>query len=116
MNYKNSFTLLEIIVVIFIGSIFFIYTFIFTKNIYEVNNQNKKTAILKIDLNSTKIILQKNINLTKNKLIYKNNSLYLDDKLLLENVTSFSKKIDSKYIHIDITLEEKIKQKWILKL
>lgn len=116
MNYKNSFTLLEILFVVFIGSIFFIYTFIFTKDIYEVNKENENISILKIDLNSTKIILQKNINLVKDKLIYKNNSLYLDDNLLLENVSYFSKEVSSKSIKITLTIDDSITQNWILKL
>ncbi len=116
MNYKKSFTLLEILFVIFIGSLFFASTSIFTKNLYETNQENEKTAILKIDLNSTKIIIEKNIQLAKTKLVFKNNSLYLDGNLLLEKVTNCTIKQDTKYLYVNFTLDDTITQSWVFRL
>ncbi len=58
MNNK-AFSLLELIFVVFISSIVLIYTFKFSKEIYGTSIENEKIAILKIDMNSTKIFIQK---------------------------------------------------------
>ncbi len=116
MNYKKSFTLLEILFVIFIGSLFFASTSIFTKNLYETNQENEKMAILKLDLNSAKIIIEKNIQLAKTKLTFKNNNLYLDGNLLLEKVTNCTIKQNSQYLYVDFTIDNSITQSWVFKL
>jgi type II secretory pathway component PulJ len=115
-NYKKSFTLLEILFVIFIGSLFFASTSIFTKNLYETNQENEKMAILKLDLNSAKIIIEKNIQLAKTKLTFKNNNLYLDGNLLLEKVTNCTIKQNSQYLYVDFTIDNSITQSWVFKL
>ncbi len=116
MNYKKSFTLLEILFVIFIGSLFFASTSIFTKNLYETNQENEKIAILKIDLNSAKIIIEKNIQVAKTKLTFKNNNLYLDGNLLLEKVTNCTINQDTQYLYVDFTIDNSITQSWVFKL
>jgi type II secretory pathway component PulJ len=116
MNYKKSFTLLEILFVIFIGSLFFASTSIFTKNLYETNQENEKMAILKLDLNSAKIIIEKNIQLAKTNLTFKNNNLYLDGNLLLEKVTNCTIKQNSQYLYVDFTIDNSITQSWVFKL
>jgi len=114
-NNKNAFSLFELILVLFISSIVLIYSFSFTKELYETQITNEKIAILKIDLNSTKIILQRNLPLT-NKLKYEGTTLYLNNNILLKNVSSFDTKTSSGFIKIDITLEDTIKQTWQFKL
>jgi|GEM_PF-6804251 len=116
MRCKKSFSLLELIFAIFIGSIFFVYSFVYTKNLYELNEDNEKLAILKLDINSTKIILDKNKTEIATNLLYKDNKLYFKDSLLLENVTHFTKSKTNNFINIDIEVEKTIKQKWVFKL
>ena len=55
---EKAYTLFELILVIFISSVILIYTFSFQKELYETQITNEKLAILKIDLNSTKIIIE----------------------------------------------------------
>ncbi len=113
---KRAFSIFELIVVIFISSIVLIYTFKFLKETYEIQIQNEKIAILKIDLNSTKIILKKNLPTSINKLKYKNQTLYYENNILLKNVTAFSINKSSKQIKISITLQNLISQTWIFAL
>jgi type II secretory pathway pseudopilin PulG len=111
-NFKRSFSLLELILVLFISSIVLIYTFMFTKELYESQISNENTQILKLDINSAKIIIERNLPNSKNSLKYLNKTLYLDNNVLLKNVTSFSKKVLANTMQIDIVIDDKIKQKW----
>jgi len=112
---KKSFSLLELIVVIFISSIVLIYSFKFAKQLQENQIENQNIAILKIDLNSTKIFLERHISNIDEKLDFRDNTLYFDNKILLINVTSFSITNSSNLKIIDITLNDKINQIWKLK-
>lgn len=119
MNYKKSkaFSLLELLAVIFIGSIVVIYSTIYAKEYYEALSINEKTAIIKLDLNSAKIILEKNLPNLKNDLKYKNNTLYFKNSTLLEKVTYFSMKtLSSNLVEIKIRVDDKIEQTWNFKL
>ena len=115
-NLKNAFSLFELIVVVFISSILLIYTFTFTKELYETQITNENIAILKIDLNSTKIIIEKNLPNSKNSLNYDGQTLFYDGNILLKNVTSFFMQTNSNILTIDITLENKISQTWKFKV
>jgi len=119
MNYSNkkAFSLLELIIVIFIGSIIVIYSTIYSKELYEAQLNNQRIAVLKIDLNASKIIIERNLPLSKDLLEYDGQTLFYDGKLLLENVSFFSKKLNfNNILQIDIELDNKIKQVWKFKL
>ncbi len=115
-NYKKAFSLLELIIVLFISSIIITYTFIFTKELYQTQSDNQQIAILKIDLNSTKIIIEKNLSTISSSLKYKDSTLFLKNSILLKNVTAFTKKKSTNDLEINITVEDKISQTWKFKL
>jgi len=112
ISYKKAFSLIELIIVLFIGSIIIIYTFIFTKELYQTQLDNQQTAILKIDLNSTKIIIEKNLPTIISSLKYENSTLFINDNILLKNVTAFKSKKSSNIFEINITIKDKISQTW----
>lgn len=113
----KAFSLLELIIVIFLGSILVIYSFSYSKELYEIQITNENTEKLKIDLNSTRIIIEKNLPHSKDLLRYENKKLYYDGYLLLDEVNNFQMKILSNNILvIFIELENKIKQEWKFKL
>lgn len=116
MNSKKAFSLFELLIVLFISSIILIYTFIFTKQLHETQIDNEKLAILKIDLNSTKVIIEKNLPEIVDKIRYNNSTLYYDENIFLEDVSNFSMKKNAYILTIDITLDEKITQTWRFKL
>jgi len=115
-NKKLAFTLFELIIVVLISSIVLIYTFSFTKELYETQITNEKIAILKIDLNSSKIIIEKNLPNSITKLDYDGNTLFYDSNILLKNVSSFKIYTSTKIFKIDITLENTISQTWKFKI
>lgn len=116
MNCKKAFSLLELILVIFISSIVLIYSFTFLQQLHQTQNETQKIAILKIDMNSTKIFLESNLEDIKGKLTYKSNNLFYDKNILLKNVTSFNKSYSLNNLEIDITLDNKITQTWKFKI
>lgn len=111
-NYKKAFSLFELIIVLLISSIVITYTFIFTKELYETQLDNQQVTMLKIDLNSTKILIEKNLSTINTSLKYDGSTLFLKNNILLKNVTAFSIKNSSNRIEINITLEDKISQSW----
>lgn len=111
-NYKKAFSLFELIIVLFISSTVIIYTFIFTKDLYQTQLDNHEIAILKIDLNSTKIIVERNLSTIQSVMKYDGSTLFLKDSILLKDVTNFSMKKISTNIEINITLDKKISQTW----
>lgn len=115
MNYKKSFSLLEVIIVIFISSVVLVYTFIFTKELYFSSKTNQELSILKIDLNSTKIILEKNKDSLKDKISYKDGVLYFENGILLKDVNSFTLNENSQFYTIKLKIQNKISKTWIIK-
>lgn len=113
---KKAFSLFELILVIFISSIVLIYTFTFQKELFETQIINEEIAISKIDLNSSKIIIQKNLENIEDKLSYKDSTLYFKNSILLKNVSSFSISRNLGMIIISISLKDKISQTWKFKL
>ncbi len=108
---KNSFSLLEIILTLFISLIIIIYSTLFTKELFFENKINQETEIKKIDLLSTKIFIEKNKNRIDDFKFF-NENLYFKNNLLLENVKEFQiNKMNDKLI-IFINLDNKIKQNW----
>lgn len=110
---KNSFSLFEIILSLFLSSIVIIYSTLYIKEIFLQNNKIYKIEILKLDLSSTKIFLQKHKN-SLIKLKYLDEKLYFDDVLLLDGVRSFNLIKTVKKIEININYKNMIKQRWIL--
>ncbi len=113
---KKAFSLLELILVLFISSILLIFTFKFAKETQESQIKNEKIAIFKIDINSTKIFIEKNLSTIKQKLYYDGSTLFYQGNILLKNVTSFSMKNSNDILEINITLEDKISQNWKFRL
>lgn len=113
---KKAFSLFELLLVIFISSIVLIYTFTFVKESYEAQITNEKIAILKIDLNSTKIIIEKNLPSSKEKLKYDGKTLFYDGNILLKNVSKFKMSKNVDILTIEIILDNKISQIWKFKL
>lgn len=115
MNYKKAFSLFEIILVIFISSIVLIYSFSYTKELFETQKTNQELAILKIDLNSTKIILERNVENLPKKLSYENETLFLENAILLKDVNNFSIKENSSTYTINIKVKNSINKTWEIK-
>lgn len=113
---KKAFSLFELIIVIFLSSIVLIYTFSFAKELFQAQNTNEKIASLKLDLNSAKIIIKKNLPNSKEELSFDGSTLFLDGNILLKNVTKYEKSSSSDILTIDITLEDSISQTWKFKL
>jgi len=112
---KNGFSLFELIIVVFISSLVIITSLSFAKNIQETQVENQELAISKIDLNATKIFLEKHKSNLSSKLKFENNTLYFENSILLKDVNSFSINSSSNYININITLKDMITQEWEFK-
>ncbi len=108
---KNSFSLFELILVILISSIVVIYSLTFFKKLYSSNNTLQKKEIVKIDLLSTKIFLQKHKN-SLDKLSYKDKTLFYDGAILLEKIKDFKIVKNTQKISIKINFDDKVIQSW----
>ena len=71
---------------------------------------------MKIDMNSTKIIIEKNLEDILNRLKLNSNRLFLDENILLQNVSFFSISKTLNIVTIKITLDESITQTWEFKI
>ena len=109
---KNSFTLLEIILSILISAIVIINSAYFSKELFQTNKDMQNIEILKLDLLSTKIFLQKNNEDLDKKLNYENNVLYFDKNILLQNVDEFTILKKVTFYEISIKVNNRIKEKW----
>lgn len=112
---KNSFSSLELIASIIISSIVIVYSMLFIKESMLSNTNNQEIEILKLDLLSTKVFLQKHQDL-ESKLKLENKILYFENSILLKDVYDFQIQKKATYYEIDINLDEKIKQVWKIKL
>ncbi|TLP40889.1 type II secretion system protein [Arcobacter arenosus] len=111
---KKAFSLLELIIVVFISTIVIISSLLFAKNIQETQIKNQELAILKIDLNATKIFLEKHKENISSKLKFENNILYFENSILLKEVKSFSLNKTTNTTTIKINLKDKISLVWDL--
>jgi hypothetical protein len=113
---KNSFSVLEIILSILISSIVIINSAYFSKELFQTNKDIQNIEILKLDLLSTKIFLQKNnLNIEKN-LRYEGNTLYFKENILLQDVNEFTIQKKINYYNISIKVRDRIKEKWSISL
>jgi len=109
---KNSFSLFEIVITIFLSSFVIINSMYFTKELFTTQKILLNSEINKIDLLSTRIFLDLHKNELEDKLTFKDNILYFDSEILLLDVSSFSSNKTSGIIKIDIILNDSIKQVW----
>lgn len=113
MSYKKkAFSLFELILVLLISSIVLTFSFTFAKELFQTQKQSEKIASLKIDLNSTKILIRKSLPNSKDILKYDGSTLFLDKNILLKNVSSYKQKTINDIFYIDITLDNTISQTW----
>jgi hypothetical protein len=103
---KKSFTLFESIIVLLL-SIIIIYTVLSLKRvIYYTYKQQHNIVLTKIELETTKLFLEKQLqsDIKLEMLSFNSDKLYYNDNLLLENVSLFEKKILSKVIQIELCI------------
>ncbi|AXX91647.1 hypothetical protein CPU12_04570 [Malaciobacter molluscorum LMG 25693] len=116
MNFTNkkSFITFELLIVIVVTSIIIINSFISIKDIYSISKNDQRLAIYKLDLLSSKIILQKN-KIYLNKLKYKNNQLFIDKDLFLDDVKDYKISINSKFTNISFKYKDSFDINWVIK-
>ena len=106
---KKAFTLIELIVSIFLISIISIYGMLFYKNTYLSFENEFEKEKLKLQFINTKLFLEKNKALEN--LSLKDSKLYYNNHLLLKNVTNYSLIKDIKNTTISFCIEEKLCKK-----
>lgn len=108
---KNSLSLFEIILTLIVSSIVIIYSTLYLKEIFYINQTTQQLEIDRINFLSTKVFIEKH----KNELeliSYSNNNLYYKNSLLLEEVKEFSINKREKSFSIKINFKDKIIQTW----
>ena len=83
---KNSFSIFELILSLIISSFVIVLSSKYKKEIYLENQNIQNIEKAKIDLSSTKIFIQKNIN-NLNKISFSNGNLYFENEILLDRAT-----------------------------
>ncbi len=109
---KKSFSLIELIVSIFIISLISIYSIYFYKEIFFKNEQLFLDEKTKLELLNFKLFLQKNKNF--DKLSFSNQKLYYDDALLLKEVNKYEFISKNDYISINICLQSRVCQEVVI--
>lgn len=110
-KYENSFSIFELILSLIISSFVIVFSSKYIKEIYLENQNIQNIEKAKIDLSSTKIFIQKNIN-NLNKISFSNGNLYFENEILLDKVKDFKINKNSKEIEIFINFDNKIAQIW----
>lgn len=111
---KKAFITFELLLVIIISSFILINSFTSIKDLYTLTKQQQSIAITKIDLLSTKIFLEKNMdNLEKLKL--KNEILYFNNSILIENIKNFTASKTVNFVKFELETTNQKKYIWILK-
>ncbi|RXJ81791.1 type II secretion system protein [Arcobacter sp. F2176] len=106
LSNKKAFSLIELIVCIFIVSLISIYSIYFYKEIFVKNEQTFQEEKTKLELLNFKLFLEKNLGF--DKLTYKNRNLYYENSLLLKDVNKYNLTVNNKYASIDICLENRV--------
>ena len=108
---KKSITLIELLFAIVISSVLLVSVANISLDLNSSNKNNYYKNILKIEFESTRLFLQKQINNDKDlsNLSYKNNSLYFKNNILLKNLLSYNRYIQDNIIVLDICIKNKIK-------
>ncbi|ADG92487.1 conserved hypothetical protein [Arcobacter nitrofigilis DSM 7299] len=112
LSNKKAFSLIELIVCIFIVSLICIYSIYFYKEIFVKNEQTFQDEKTKLELLNFKLFLEKNLGF--DKLSYKNRNLYYDNSLLLKDVNKYTLTTNSKYASINICLENRVCQEVVI--
>ena len=112
---KNSFSLLEVIIVVIISSIVIINSLFFLKESYVTNRDLQNMEISKIDLLSTKIFLSNKSHELISSLRFQEETLFFKNSILLENVSYFTLEEKINDFQITIQLKNEIKQFWNIK-
>lgn len=106
---KNSFTLIEVIFTITIFSIISISIVTFLKTINEKNLSDYKKEVYTLDINSTFLLLEKNMYMI-DKVKLKENKLFLENIVLLEDVSKFEIIKNKKIYYIKICIDNLCKK------
>jgi len=104
---KKAISLIEILFSLIILSILLTSSINMLQSIYHTEEENNKEVLSKLDFETTRLFLDKislnDTNLTK--LIFNNKQLLYDNKLLLDNVSSFNKKLNQTNISITLCIK-----------
>jgi hypothetical protein len=110
---RKSVVLIEVIFSIMLFSMISIGTMQMIFTLYEKNNTKTFQIHNSIKLESTRLFLIKNNDLTKLKL--ENKNLFYNDNLLLDNISKYKFTVNGMLSTIDICIyDNKICQKWLL--
>ncbi|WP_419764148.1 MAG: prepilin-type N-terminal cleavage/methylation domain-containing protein [Arcobacter sp.] len=112
LSNKKSFSLIELIVSLFIISLISIYSIYFYKEIFFKNEQLFQDEKTKLELLNFKLFLEKNLDF--DKLSYSKQNIYYDNALLLKNVNKYRLSRHDNYISIDICLEKRVCQELVI--
>ena len=112
LNNKKSFSLIEIILSIFIMSLITVFSMTFYKDIFFTNKKVFDNELYKLKLFNTKLFLEKNREL--NFLTYKNSILYFKNSPLLKEVSFYKIDENLKYYDLSICIKDKICQDMVI--
>jgi type II secretory pathway component PulJ len=111
---RKSIVLVEILFSIVLFSILLIGSMKMIYALYQKNNTQTSQTHNNIKLESTRLFLIKQNNLSS--LTYTNNKLYFDTNLLLDNISTFDIATNNNYNTINICISKNtICQKWTIK-
>ncbi|RXJ87214.1 hypothetical protein [Arcobacter sp. CECT 8985] len=114
INKKKAFITFELLIVLIISSLVIINSFISIKDIYTLSKKDESKAIYKVDLLSSKIILQKTKDYLNN-LHYKNHNLLIKNSLFLENIDNFKISKNNSFTNISFRYKNSYDVNWVFK-
>lgn len=115
ISMKNSFSLFELILSLLISSTVIIYSTLFIKELIILNNKSLENELLKLQLNSAKIILEKNSDIL-NQLSFYQNTLYFQNNILLKDIQNYTKSYETGFATITLSLKNGQNLVWKIKL
>lgn len=112
---KRSFSLFEVLLTIVIISIVFYNSVILANDLYTKNSASLNETISKLELNTTYLFIQKNLD---GKYKFLDKKLFYGNSLLLDNVIIFNENRTDRNLEIDICIKKNIEvcQKWEFKI
>lgn len=108
---KSSFSLFELILTLVISTTVIIYSTLIIKDLSILNKNSLSQEINRLELNSTKLFIEKNKN-KLNQINFSNNTLYFKSAVLLKNVDEFNIIIEGNLITVNVSLKNSFKQIW----
>ncbi|PKI81152.1 hypothetical protein CP960_06220 [Malaciobacter halophilus] len=117
MKYQNkkAFISLELLLVIVIASVILISSYKVVTNIYLSSKNSQIISINRLDLLSSKIILQKRPILI-DSLYIKNRNLYINNSLFLQNVKNFKIKNFKNFKIVSFIYNNTQNIQWVIRL